>query len=54
MKNPAAVALGSLGGKSKSEAKKAAAKENGKKGGYPKGRPRTKPVDNAKEEGFIK
>lgn len=44
-KNPAAVALGSLGGKSKSEAKKAAAKENGKKGGRPK-----KPVDNAKEQ----
>lgn len=35
-KNPAAVALGSLGGKSTSEAKKAAAKLNGTKGGRPK------------------
>ena len=35
-KNPAAVALGSLGGKSTSEAKKAASRENGKEGGRPK------------------
>jgi len=36
MKNPAAVALGTLGGKKTSEAKKLAAKLNGKKGGKPK------------------
>jgi hypothetical protein len=35
-KNPAAVALGTLGGKSTSEAKKAAARLNGKKGGRKK------------------
>lgn len=35
-KNPAAVALGSLGGKSTSEAKKAASRLNGKKGGRKK------------------
>lgn len=35
-KNPAAVALGSLGGKSTSEAKKAASRANGKLGGKPK------------------
>jgi hypothetical protein len=40
MKNPHAQAMGSLGGKSTSEAKIKASKENGKKGGYPKGRPR--------------
>lgn len=39
-KNPAAVALGKLGGRVRSEAKTKAARENGKKGGYPKGRPR--------------
>ena len=39
-KNPAAVALGRLGGKSRSEAKIKAVRENGKKGG----RPRTKPL----------
>lgn len=48
-KNPAAVALGALGGKSTSEAKKAAARENGKLGGYPKGRPR-RPVANLSKE----
>lgn len=44
-KNPAAVALGKLGGRAKSEAKTKAARENAKKGGWPKGRPRkpTKP-----------
>lgn len=42
-KNPAAVALGSLGGKSKSDAKKAAAQLNGKKGGRPKKVPVEKP-----------
>jgi hypothetical protein len=36
MKNPNAVALGSLGGKSTSKAKIRASKENGKKGGRPK------------------
>lgn len=36
MKNPYAVALGSI----KSEKKALASRENGKKGGYPKGRPR--------------
>jgi hypothetical protein len=35
-KNPAAVALGSLGGKSTSEAKRKASAENGRKGGRPK------------------
>jgi hypothetical protein len=39
-KNPAAVALGKLGGRVRSEAKTQAARANGKKGGYPKGRPR--------------
>lgn len=39
-KNPAAVALGKLGGRVRSEAKTKAAQANGKKGGYPKGRPR--------------
>ena len=40
-KNPAAIALGTLGGKAKSEKKTKAARENGKKGGRPK-----KTVDN--------
>lgn len=40
MKNPAAVALGRLGGKATSEAKAVAARENAKKGGWPKGKPR--------------
>ena len=40
MKNPAAVALGLLGGKATSEAKTTAARENAKKGGWPKGKPR--------------
>jgi hypothetical protein len=35
-KNPAAVALGRLGGKSTSPAKADAARANGKKGGRPK------------------
>ena len=35
-KNPHAVALGTLGGKKKSEAKTKAVRENGKKGGRPK------------------
>ena len=37
MKNPAAVSLGKLGGKSKSAAKIAAIAINAKKGGRPKG-----------------
>lgn len=36
MKNQSAVALGKLGGKSKSEKKIQASRENGKKGGRPK------------------
>lgn len=44
MKNPAAVALGRLGGQVKSKAKADAAKRNGRKGGWPKGRPRPKKV----------
>lgn len=35
-KNPHAVALGKLGGQSKSEAKREASRTNGKKGGRPK------------------
>lgn len=35
-KNPAAVALGRLGGLAKSDAKGKASAENGKKGGRPK------------------
>jgi hypothetical protein len=38
-KNPAAVALGKLGGSVKSEKKTAAARLNGKKGGRPKKKP---------------
>jgi hypothetical protein len=40
-KNPAAVALGKLGGKAKSEAKARSSAANGAKGG----RPRTKKID---------
>ena len=36
MKNPAAVALGTLGGKAKSEAKAKSSAANGAKGGRPK------------------
>jgi len=39
-KNPAAVALGKLGGRVRSEAKTKAARENAKKGGWPKGKKR--------------
>jgi hypothetical protein len=48
-KNPAAVALGRLGGKAKSEAKTRAARENAKKGGWPLGRKRgpRKPKETA-------
>ena len=36
VKNPAAVALGRLGGLKKSDRKTASCRENGKKGGRPK------------------
>ena len=39
-KNSAAVALGKLGGRAKSDAKTKAARENAKKGGWPKGKKR--------------
>jgi len=39
-KNPAAVALGRLGGRVRSEAKTKAVRENGKKGGRPPKSPR--------------
>jgi len=42
MKNPAAVALGRLGGQATSEAKTRAVRENAKLGGWPKGRKRKK------------
>jgi len=42
MKNPAAVALGRLGGQATSEAKTLAVRENAKLGGWPKGRKRKK------------
>lgn len=41
MKNPNAVALGKLGGKSKTAAKVNASRKNGKRGGRPK-KPPTK------------
>jgi hypothetical protein len=40
-KNPHAVALGRLGGRMRSEAKKRANKENGRKGGLVKSRKKT-------------
>ena len=40
MKNPAAVALGTLGGKSKTRAKITASRKNGKLGGRPKSVPK--------------
>lgn len=39
-KNPAAVALGRMGGRVTSKAKAKAAVRNARKGGWPKGRPR--------------
>ena len=42
LKNPAAVALGRLGGAAKSRAKKEAARRNGKQGGRPKKAPAPK------------
>jgi hypothetical protein len=39
-KNPHAVALGRVGGKSRSKAKVAAARRNAKLGGWPKGKKR--------------
>jgi hypothetical protein len=51
-KNPAAVALGRLGGKANkgrtSEAKAAAARENGKRGGRPRNKPVTPDVDGGR------
>jgi hypothetical protein len=41
-KNPAAVALGRLGGAKKSTAKSEASRANGKKGGRPKKKPQEK------------
>jgi len=41
-KNPAAVALGKLGGAVSSDAKTRAARKNGKKGGRPAKRKRTR------------
>lgn len=50
-KNPAAVALGRLGGSVKSEAKTEAARMNAKLGGWPKGKPRKpKSLKRAKGE----
>lgn len=43
-KNPAAVALGALGGAATSEAKAEAARENGAKGGRPRGRKKGEPT----------
>lgn len=40
MKNPAAVALGRLGGSANTKAQNDARAKNAKKGGWPKGRPR--------------
>lgn len=48
-KNPHAVELGRLGGKSRSPAKLAAIAINAKKGGWPKGRPR-KQTEATKEK----
>jgi hypothetical protein len=42
-KNPAAVALGRLGGRIRSEAKAAAARRNGRRGGRP---PKAKEIKN--------
>ena len=43
-KNPAAVALGRLGGRVKSDRKAAAARLNGKRGGRPKKAPEPPPA----------
>ena len=50
MKNPAAIALGRLGGKSTSEAKRRAVRENGKLGGRPKKPKRTARRSNAPDQ----
>lgn len=50
MKNPAAVALGRLGGKQTSEAKRRAVRENGKLGGRPKKPKRAARLPNSRGE----
>ena len=52
--NPAAQALGRLGGRVKSEAKAKSSRKNGRKGGWPKGRkrgPRTPATGTAARPG---
>jgi hypothetical protein len=48
LKNPAAVALGRLGGSANTTAQNAARAKNAKKGGWPKGRKR-KPRNSSPE-----
>jgi hypothetical protein len=50
MKNPAAVALGSLGGSANTPAQNAARALNGKKGGWPKGRKRKRSTQNRSKQ----
>lgn len=52
-KNPAAVALGRLGGKATSDAKAAAARANAKKGGWPKGKPRKRKARDLRQNGEV-
>jgi hypothetical protein len=48
-KNPAAVALGRLGGRVKSDRKAAAARANGKRGGRPKKQQGTSTIQTSRE-----
>jgi len=48
-KNPAAVALGRLGGRVKSDRKAAAARLNGKRGGRPKKQQATSTIQTSRE-----